>query len=134
MILEISDFGAFTQPLCFGVPPRNGMTTGPATPFLPLWMWDAVGLPMPDQLSLKQPLPVPELRATFAVPLPSGSPFGVSAFPVIDTVSVLVAAYAETASESAATSASEINPSFFMEAILAAPWSAGPSDIGRRTP
>src|SRR3954451_24352108 len=115
MMLETRDFGAFTQPLCLGAPPKNGITTGPATPLLPLWMWDAVGVPMPDQLSLKQTLPVPELRVTFAVPLPSGSPFGVSAFPVIDTVSVLVAAYAETASESAATSASEINPSFFMK-------------------
>src|SRR3954452_22889141 len=114
MMLETRDFGAFTQPLCLGAPPKNGITTGPATPLLPLWMCDAVGVAMPVQLSLKQTLPVPELSVTLAVPLPFGSPLGVSDLPVIDTVSVFVAAYADTVSESAASSASEISASFFM--------------------
>ena len=54
-----SEEAADTHPLFFGAPPKIGITTGPATPFLPWWMCDAVGVPMPDQLSLKQSLPAP---------------------------------------------------------------------------
>src|SRR3954465_9481226 len=112
MMLETRDFGAFTQPVCLGAPPKNGITTGPATPFLPLWMCDAGGVPMPHPVSRKQTLPVEVLSVTFAVPLPSGSPLGVSDLPFIDVVSVFVAANADTARKSAAATATEISPSF----------------------
>src|SRR4051812_41096918 len=110
----MSFLSTLTQPECLAAPPKNGITTGPDTPFLPLWMCDAVGVPMPDQVSLKQTLPVDELSVTFAVPFPFGSPFGDSDLPFIETVSVLLAAMADTARNSAVTITSAIGASFFM--------------------
>src|SRR3954468_4618343 len=103
MIAATSDFAALTQPECFGVPPKNGITTGPALPFAPLWMWDAVGVPIPLQLGLKQTLPVEEFSVTFAVPLPVGLPAGVSCLPFMLTVMTLDAANAIDATARTAT-------------------------------
>ena len=41
------------QPFALYVAP-NGTTTGPATPALPLWMWEAFGLPILAVLSSQQ--------------------------------------------------------------------------------
>src|SRR3954470_15925027 len=113
-MLEMSDFDALTQPVWCGGDAKSGMTTGPATPFLPLWMWDAVGLPMPLQVMLKQTLPFEGSSVIFAVPFPLGSPLGVSCLPFILTVMVLLAAIAETANDKTASSPSEMSRSFFM--------------------
>src|SRR5947207_15908366 len=90
----ISDFFAFTQPVCFaaGGLLNSGTTTLPALPRAPWWMCDAVGVPMPDQVSLKHTLPLEGSNVSFAVPDPVGLPFGLSCFPVILTVIVLFAA------------------------------------------
>src|SRR5437764_12834739 len=93
MVALISDFFAFTQPLCLaGGVPNSTMTMLPALPRGPLWMCDACGAPMPDQVSLKQTLPTEGSNVSFAVPDPFGSPFGVSCLPVIFTVMVLLQA------------------------------------------
>src|SRR3954470_16246076 len=108
MIFAISDLDAGTQPLCLAVPPKIGITTGPATPFLPLWMCDATGLSMPFQVRLKQTLPFDGSSVSLAVPLPFGSPFGVSVPPLSFTLNVLLDAAEDViANASAATSASE---------------------------
>src|SRR5438309_3044245 len=114
MILPIKAFGAGTQPLCLGVPPKIGITTGPALPRLPAWMCEAVGVPIPDQLRLKQTFPDDCLSVIVADPLPLGLPFGDSWPPVILTVKVLLpAAEEETAARSsAATIARDTEKSF----------------------
>src|SRR4051794_17904162 len=105
MTFLIKVLEAVTHPLCLGAPPKNGITTAPALPFLPSCRWEAVGLPILCQLSLKHTLPDPGLSVIVAVPVPSGSPFGVSDLPLRLTVNVLSpeAPSADTASSESAT-------------------------------
>src|SRR4051812_30249218 len=115
MIFASSDFDAGTHPVCLAVPPKIGMTTGPATPFLPWWMCEAFGLSMPDHLSVKQTLPFDGSRVSFAVPVPFGSPFGFSDLPLNEMLYVLFEAANDVmANTSSATSASDMTTSFFM--------------------
>src|SRR3954447_11798308 len=79
-------------------------------------MCEAVGLSMPDQLRVKQTLPFEGSRVSLAVPLPFGSPFGVSDLPLNVTLNVLFEAAEELmANASSATSASDVTMSFFMD-------------------
>src|SRR3954451_13975345 len=94
-------------------------------------MCDAVGLSIPDQVSLKQTLRRDGSSVTFAVPVPFGSPFGVSDLPLSLIVKVLFAALAETASASTASSARPTNVSFVFK-TPASPRANGQS-IGHRS-
>src|SRR5436190_11014465 len=136
MIALISDFFALTQPLCLaGGVPNSTMTTLPALPRAPLWMCEACGAPMWDHVSLKQTFPAEGSSVIFAVPDPSGSPFGVSCLPVILTVMVLLEAPAAGPAtiSAAATRASDPSRRVRMPRIFPGAPSSKPSDIGRTT-
>src|SRR2546429_9877495 len=70
------------QPFALYAPP-NGTTTGPAMPGRPLWMWAAVGVPIPrTPTNDQQTVPFAAFKCTTASPEPVGDPFGVSAEPL----------------------------------------------------
>src|SRR3954469_17808060 len=89
-------------------------------------MCDARALLIPCQLKLKQILRLESSSVTFAVPVPLGSPFGLSCPPVIFTVNVLFDDPRAAAVKAIiATSANAIGTSFFMQRSLRA---CGPVD------
>src|SRR4051812_1016116 len=72
---------AVTQPLdvYFGV--EKATTTWPLTPFLPLWMWAAMGVPIPLILvNFQHTSPVLVLTVIAALPEPLPATGGTSAF------------------------------------------------------
>src|SRR5215203_2464236 len=69
------------QPEAIGLNGRTMLPAG-AVPASPIWMWAAVGAAIPCQVMFQQMRDWPGLTVMTAVPLPSGSPAGISAAPV----------------------------------------------------
>src|SRR5687767_12355506 len=69
------------QPEPIGLNGRTTLLAG-AVPASPIWMWAAVGAAMSRHVIVQQIRDWPGLTVMTAVPLPSGSPAGISAAPV----------------------------------------------------